>query len=362
MCVRFKMSAWCIFYESSAGSRRHYQSLRWKLPAGNTYISYWDDIYFLLKRASVGRRPQSNTRPSSTSMFCFGVLPGILNAQQWENKLKLPTLKTSWEDKWICWISKWEVSVWKWHQLHLLAPHIQVCCPFSRKKTIFRISCLHDWWQVIFRKYSCGHAAVPIPINISRPRCLTGESMRVSFQPEMADPTCLENEMRPNSGISKRNMMFTHRIQSVVSFQNIVVHVNITRRTLLRLPSRQTLSPPLYLRPPSGKKVQIRKPAPGLSDVAPLRRTSRPVIISSSTIKKGTPQHRPLRERLTHLLALKPYKKPELILRLQKDGLLPLDKDSLDSYLQQVSHTHTHILLGCLFRSEEAHSCFFLLT
>ncbi|XP_040039749.2 RNA polymerase II elongation factor ELL [Gasterosteus aculeatus] len=87
-----------------------------------------------------------------------------------------------------------------------------------------------------------------------------------------------------------------------------------------------------------GKKVQIRKPAPGLSDVAPLRRTSRPVIISSSTIKKGTPQHRPLRERLTHLLALKPYKKAELIVRLQKDGLLPLDKDSLDSYLQQVAN------------------------
>ncbi|XP_034560970.1 RNA polymerase II elongation factor ELL [Notolabrus celidotus] len=87
-----------------------------------------------------------------------------------------------------------------------------------------------------------------------------------------------------------------------------------------------------------GKKVQIRKPAPGLSDIAPLRRTSRPVIISSSTLKKTTPQHRPLRERLLHLLALKPYKKPELILRLQKDGLLPLDKDSLDSYLQQVAN------------------------
>ncbi|CAJ1060330.1 RNA polymerase II elongation factor ELL [Xyrichtys novacula] len=87
-----------------------------------------------------------------------------------------------------------------------------------------------------------------------------------------------------------------------------------------------------------GKKVQIRKPAPGLSDVAPLRRTSRPVIISSSTLKKGTTQHRPLRERLLHLLALKPYKKPELILRLQKDGLLPLDKDSLDSHLQQVAN------------------------
>ncbi|KAG7235680.1 hypothetical protein INR49_002310, partial [Caranx melampygus] len=87
-----------------------------------------------------------------------------------------------------------------------------------------------------------------------------------------------------------------------------------------------------------GKKVQIRKPAPALTDIAPLRRTSRPVIISSSTLKKATTQHRPLRERLIHLLALKPYKKPELILRLQKDGLSQLDKDSLDSHLQQVAN------------------------
>lgn len=86
----------------------------------------------------------------------------------------------------------------------------------------------------------------------------------------------------------------------------------------------------------SGKKVQIRKPALAQTDVAPLRRSSRPVIISSTTQKKNTPQHRPLRERLMHLLALKPYKKPELILRLQKDGLLPSEKDSLDSHLQQV--------------------------
>lgn len=93
----------------------------------------------------------------------------------------------------------------------------------------------------------------------------------------------------------------------------------------------------------SGKKVQIRKPASVVSDIAPLRRTSRPVIISSSNIKKSATQHRPLRERLIHLLALKPYKKPELILRLQKDGLSPLDKDSLDSHLQQVSDLITCI-------------------
>ncbi|KAF7664117.1 hypothetical protein LDENG_00189340, partial [Lucifuga dentata] len=103
-----------------------------------------------------------------------------------------------------------------------------------------------------------------------------------------------------------------------------------------------------------GKKVQIRKPAPGLSDIAPLRRTSRPVLISSSMQKKSTAQHRPLRERLTHLLALKPYKKPELILRLQKDGLSPLDKDFLDSHLQQVANLNgkdnTFTLKDSLFK------------
>lgn len=102
----------------------------------------------------------------------------------------------------------------------------------------------------------------------------------------------------------------------------------------------------------SGKKVQIRKPGPGLSDIAPLRRTSRPVLISSSTQKKSAAQHRPLRERLTHLLALKPYKKPELILRLQKDGLSQVDKDSLDSHLQQVTHSHknhTHTKVTNIF-------------
>lgn len=45
---------------------------------------------------------------------------------------------------------------------------------------------------------------------------------------------------------------------------------------------------------------------------------------------------RPLRERVMHLLALKPYKRPELFLRLQRDGLRAADKDELDSVLTEV--------------------------
>uniref|UniRef100_A0A8C1KKU9 RNA polymerase II elongation factor ELL-like n=1 Tax=Cyprinus carpio TaxID=7962 RepID=A0A8C1KKU9_CYPCA len=100
-----------------------------------------------------------------------------------------------------------------------------------------------------------------------------------------------------------------------------------------------------------GKRVQIRKPIMGVSDVAPSRRTSRPVIISSSQ-KKSPP--RPLRERLVHLLALKPYRKPELLVRLTKDGLSPQDKETLDSLLQQVANLNskdsTFTLKDCLFK------------
>ncbi|XP_051979685.1 RNA polymerase II elongation factor ELL-like [Xyrauchen texanus] len=99
------------------------------------------------------------------------------------------------------------------------------------------------------------------------------------------------------------------------------------------------------------KRVQIRKPIMGVSDVAPSRRTSRPVIVSSSQ-KKSPP--RPIRERLVHLLALKPYRKPELLVRLTKDGLSSQDKEMLDSLLQQVanlnSKDNTFTLKDCLFK------------
>ncbi|XP_062868719.1 RNA polymerase II elongation factor ELL [Trichomycterus rosablanca] len=102
-----------------------------------------------------------------------------------------------------------------------------------------------------------------------------------------------------------------------------------------------------------GKRVQIRKPIMAVSDVAPSRRAPRPVIISSSTRKSTTPP-RPLRERIVHLLALKPYCKAELIARLTKDGISAQDKDTLDILLQQVANLNskdkTLTLKDCLFK------------
>lgn len=46
--------------------------------------------------------------------------------------------------------------------------------------------------------------------------------------------------------------------------------------------------------------------------------------------------HRPLRDRLLHLLALKPYKKPELLLWLERERASPKDKTDLSLVLEEV--------------------------
>ncbi|XP_038183403.1 RNA polymerase II elongation factor ELL isoform X1 [Arvicola amphibius] len=104
-----------------------------------------------------------------------------------------------------------------------------------------------------------------------------------------------------------------------------------------------------------GKKVQFRKPAPGTADAVPSRKRATPINLASAIRKSGgsgasSVVQRPFRDRVLHLLALRPYRKAELLLRLQKDGLTQADKDTLDSLLQQkaVSATECQLRLHCL--------------
>ncbi|KAM4810018.1 RNA polymerase II elongation factor ELL [Rhinophrynus dorsalis] len=104
-----------------------------------------------------------------------------------------------------------------------------------------------------------------------------------------------------------------------------------------------------------GKKVQVRKPAPGVPDAVPSRKRPIPVNLASAIKKSNTGiAQRPFKDRVIHLLALKPYKKPELILRLQKDGLSVQDKDLLDCLLQQVANLSakdcTYTLKDCMYK------------
>uniref|UniRef100_A0A3Q3IYH4 OCEL domain-containing protein n=2 Tax=Monopterus albus TaxID=43700 RepID=A0A3Q3IYH4_MONAL len=64
--------------------------------------------------------------------------------------------------------------------------------------------------------------------------------------------------------------------------------------------------------------------------------------------------HRPLRDRIIHLLALKPYKKPELLLWLERERASPKDKADLTSVLDEVgklnSKDHSYSLKDELYR------------
>lgn len=119
-----------------------------------------------------------------------------------------------------------------------------------------------------------------------------------------------------------------------------------------------------------GKKVTVRAPAPALAGLTKPKHSSQSLLsnirrgVGVSKPKKsvctsnrrsvGDVQERQLRERVTHLLALRPYKRPELILRLQKDGLTAGDKDVLDSVLKEVgqlnSRDNTFVLKDGLYK------------
>ncbi|XP_021564456.1 RNA polymerase II elongation factor ELL [Carlito syrichta] len=111
-----------------------------------------------------------------------------------------------------------------------------------------------------------------------------------------------------------------------------------------------------------GKKVQFRKPAPGATDAVPSRKRATPINLASAIRKGGAGgvsggsgvSQRPFRDRVLHLLALRPYRKAELLLRLQKDGLTQADKDALDGLLQQVANVSvkdgTCTLRDCMYK------------
>ncbi|MBN3298286.1 ELL2 factor, partial [Amia calva] len=90
--------------------------------------------------------------------------------------------------------------------------------------------------------------------------------------------------------------------------------------------------------------VQIRKPAPSAPDPVPERKRSTP-INPANTIRKCNTNNpvgqKPYRDRVIHLLALKPYKKPEVLARLQRDGVNQKDRNSLGPTLQQVANLNS---------------------
>nr|XP_005989805.1 PREDICTED: RNA polymerase II elongation factor ELL3 [Latimeria chalumnae] len=89
------------------------------------------------------------------------------------------------------------------------------------------------------------------------------------------------------------------------------------------------------------KGVNVAK-KPGLCSISKglnFRKSSpaSPTQMPKKAAATSTLTHRALRERLIHLLALKPFRKPELILWLEREGAHPRDKTELPSLLDEVA-------------------------
>ncbi|NXL68189.1 ELL2 factor, partial [Chordeiles acutipennis] len=85
---------------------------------------------------------------------------------------------------------------------------------------------------------------------------------------------------------------------------------------------------------------QVKRPPQSVPDSVPERKRSTPMNPANAIRRTQTHSavsQRPYRDRVIHLLALKSYKKPELLARLHRDGVSQKDKNSLGTILQQVA-------------------------
>ncbi|XP_029933788.1 RNA polymerase II elongation factor ELL2-like [Myripristis murdjan] len=98
----------------------------------------------------------------------------------------------------------------------------------------------------------------------------------------------------------------------------------------------------------SRSAIEIKPGATHPSKCVKLQKRSAPLSASDSSFHRYSPNNRrngtvalltqkPLRERIIHLLALKPYRKPELLLWLERERASPKDKAELGAVLDEVA-------------------------
>ncbi|XP_054665900.1 RNA polymerase II elongation factor ELL2 isoform X6 [Grus americana] len=116
-------------------------------------------------------------------------------------------------------------------------------------------------------------------------------------------------------------------------------HLTSTCQMLAKIILREALT--VSSKRTQGKRVPVRRPPQSIPDAVPERKRSTPMN-PANTIRRththNAVSQRPYRDRVIHLLALKSYKKPELLARLQRDGVNQKDKNSLGIILQQVAN------------------------
>ncbi|KAM9366411.1 RNA polymerase II elongation factor ELL2-like [Symphorus nematophorus] len=98
----------------------------------------------------------------------------------------------------------------------------------------------------------------------------------------------------------------------------------------------------------SRSAIEIKPGATHPSKCVKFHKRPAPLSVSDSNFSKQStnnrrnggmamPAQKPLRERIIHLLALKPYRKPELLLWLERERASPKDKAELGAILEEVA-------------------------
>ncbi|VDN97144.1 unnamed protein product [Rodentolepis nana] len=95
------------------------------------------------------------------------------------------------------------------------------------------------------------------------------------------------------------------------------------------------------IRDPNLKSRSILTPPPRNGEI---RKSPTTLARNSSPLANKSPVNtdvasRSLRDRIIHLLAVQPYQRPELLLRLKRDGLTDEQKDKVDAILGKVGRT-----------------------
>lgn len=88
------------------------------------------------------------------------------------------------------------------------------------------------------------------------------------------------------------------------------------------------------------KKLASHQSSPSQSVSSTSRLSPAPGLVTSRTVPAASGKSFTCRERVIHILAIRPHKKPELVQRLTREAMSQKDRNNLAMVLQQVSSSH----------------------
>ncbi|KAM9180269.1 RNA polymerase II elongation factor ELL2-like [Dugong dugon] len=176
---------------------------------------------------------------------------------------------------------------------------------------------------------------IEIPSN-SLPADVYHVNFRLSDGSKDNHPGRVDHTQQTDSGYTPSQLSF----QGLIPEKMTVCRTNMTHESVAQAEGKSCNKLNTAIKPYVRKKVPVQKTPQTITAPVPERKKTAP-IKPAHTIRKSrianSVRMRPYRDRVIHLLALRDYKKPELLVQLQKDGILKKDKNCLGKILQQVA-------------------------